>query len=64
MGIQDRDYMKRSSGGSAGPPSSLDEKVEALLGGFVKRHKRLLKVGGIVLLVLIVAGVLLAMLAG
>ena len=63
MGIQDRDYMKRSSGGSAGPSSSLDERVEALLGGFVKRHKRLLKAGAIILLILIVAGVLLAMFA-
>src|SRR5213594_1626773 len=63
MGLQDRDYMRGKSGESGGRGSSLDETLESLLGGFFNRHKGLVKIAVFVLLVLIVAGVLMAVLA-
>ena len=60
MGIQDRDYMKGSSGGFASRPGSADEKVEALLGGFLQKHRRLFMILGFVLGLLIVAGIIMA----
>lgn len=60
MGIQDRDYMKSSSGGFSSRSSSTDEKVEALLSGFLHKHRRLLMILGFVLGLLIVAGIIMA----
>jgi hypothetical protein len=64
MGLQDRDYMRgRSGGSSGGGGSSFDELMESLLGNFFNRHKGIIKVGVFTLLVLIVAGVLMAVFA-
>jgi hypothetical protein len=62
MGLQDRDYMRGRSGSSGGG-SSFDEIMESLLGDFFKRHRGPIKVGVFILLVLIVAGVLMAVFA-
>ena len=61
MGLHDRDYMKGSSGGVSGPPSSTDEKVEAFLGGFLQRHRKALLIAGVVLGILLVAGLVMAL---
>jgi hypothetical protein len=60
MGIQDRDYMKSSSGGFSSRANSTDEKVEALLGGFLQKHRRLLMIAGFILGLLIIAGIIMA----
>ncbi len=60
MGIQDRDYMKSSSGGFSSRSNSTDEKVEALLSGFLQKHRRLLMILCFVLGLLIVAGIIMA----
>jgi len=61
MGIEDRDYMKSSSGGFSSRSNSTDEKVEAVLSGFFLKHRRLLMILAIVLGLLIVAGIIMAM---
>jgi hypothetical protein len=63
MGIQNRDYMKRASDERGGPFSSPDDKVEAFLGNFVHKHRRLLIYSGIALAVLIIVAVAIALLS-
>jgi len=58
MGIQDRDYMKGSSGRARS--SDTDERVEAFFTGFFQRHKRLLWIVGAILLLLIIAGIVMS----
>jgi hypothetical protein len=60
MGIQDRDYMKGSSGGVSRRSGSADEKVEAVLSGFLQKHRRLLIILGLIFGLLIVAGIIMA----
>lgn len=55
--------MRGQSGGSGGGGSSFDELMESLLGDFFKRHRGLIKLGVFILLVLIVAGILMAIFA-
>ena len=58
MGIHDRDYMKRSSEDEQSD-SSPDEKMEALLGGFLAQYPRLPWVIGIILAALVTLGLVL-----
>ena len=51
--------MKGSSGGVTS--SSTDEKVEAFLSGFLQRHRKALVIAGVVLGILIVAGLVMAL---
>jgi hypothetical protein len=61
MGLHDRDYMKGGSGDYGTPASSTDEKVEAYLAGFLQKHRRTLLIIGVVLALLLVAGLLMAL---
>jgi hypothetical protein len=61
MGIHDRDYMRGESGRVRADPSATDEKVEAFLSGFLQKHRRGLIVAGVVLAVLIAAGLVLTL---
>jgi hypothetical protein len=63
MGLQDRDYMRKSSRDSGGGGSSFDELMESLLGGFFNRHRALIKVAALILGILIVAGIAMAVFA-
>ena len=63
MGIQDRDYMRRQPDGDGQQASSPDEKLDALLGNFLRRHRRLPLAVGIALALLLVVAVLLSKLS-
>ena len=54
MGLDDRDYMKRSPDDDA-RGSSPDEKLESFVSGFLTRHPKLPMVIGITLVVLVIA---------
>jgi hypothetical protein len=54
--------MKGGSGDYSTPASSTDEKVEAYLAGFLQKHRRTLLIIGVVLALLLVAGLLMALL--
>jgi len=60
MGIKDRDYMKRRTSEDPETSSTLAGKLEAFFSGILQRHPRLPLAVGIVLAVLIVAGLLMA----
>ena len=51
--------MRGESGRVRADPSATDEKVEAFLSGFLQKHRRGLIVAGVVLAVLIAAGLVL-----
>jgi hypothetical protein len=53
MGIQDRDYMKRSSEPRR-PNGATEEKLEDALQSFLKRHPRFFLYAGIGLVVLVI----------
>lgn len=55
MGLDDRDYMKRSPDDDARRGSSPDEKLESFVSGFLARHPKLPMVIGIALVVLVIA---------
>ena len=55
MGLDDRDYMKRSPDDDARRGSSPDEKLESFVSGFLTRHPKLPMVIGITLVVLVIA---------
>ena len=54
MGIENRDYMKRPSGDSAGP-SSAEGKLEAFFSNFLARYPRFFLYSGVALALLFVA---------
>jgi len=55
MGLDDRDYMKRSRDDDAERGSSPDEKLESFVSGFLTRHPKLPVVIGVCLVVLLIA---------
>jgi len=64
MGIEDRDYMKRSSDEADRFASSPDDKLEAFFSGFLERHPRFFVHLGIAFVVLIVVALVAAKLSG
>jgi hypothetical protein len=60
MGIQSRDYMKRTSDGRGHEPSSPDDKMEAFLSGFLQKHPRFFIYAGIGIILLIIVGLFVA----
>lgn len=60
MGIQSRDYMKRPSEDPGETGSGADMKLEAVLGGFLRRHPRFLVYVGIGLVALIIIALVVA----
>ena len=58
MGIQDRDYMKRSPNDDGRNPSTAGNKLDAFLSGFLERHPRFFVYVGFVLLVSIIVAVI------
>ena len=63
MGIQDRDYMKRSPNDDGRNPSTSGIKLDAFLSGFLQRHPRFFVYVGLGLLVLIIVAVVMARLS-
>ena len=55
MGLDDRDYMRRSPDDDSQRSSSPDEKLESFLSGFLARHPKLPMVIGVALVVLVIA---------
>jgi hypothetical protein len=62
MGIHDRDYMRRRrpTEPDYDSPVGADSKVEALLGGFLRRNPGFLKYAGIALGILLLVALLVA----
>jgi len=60
MGIQSRDYMKRTSDGGSHQPSSPDDQLEAFLSGFLRKHPRFFIYLGIGIVFLILLGLFVA----
>ena len=60
MGIRDRDYMK---GGSDEPAkrAMTDEAVEPVLTNAWRKHKRVFQIAGMIFVLLLLAGVVLAL---
>ena len=56
MGLHDRDYMRSESGRCQNEARDTDEKVEAFLSGFLQKHRRKLVIAGVVLGILLAAG--------
>ncbi len=64
MGIEDRDYMKRSSDEGEPLASSPDDKLEAFFSGFLERHPRFFVRLGIAFAILFIVALAAAKLVG
>jgi hypothetical protein len=64
MGIFSRDYMKRPPNDGDERPATADGKLESFLSDFLQRHPRFFIYLGVVLAVLIIAGLLVAKFGG
>jgi hypothetical protein len=60
MGLYDRDYM-RNEGGRANRSGGGEERAEEFASAFIRKHRRALVVGGIILALLIIGGLILAL---
>jgi hypothetical protein len=60
MGLYDRDYM-RNEGGRPNRSGGGEDRAEDLASAFVRKHRRVLMVGGIILALLIIGGLILAL---
>ena len=58
MGIRDRDYMKRPSGDDGEDGSSSESRAEEFAQRVLARSRKLILIGGIVLVILIVVALL------
>ena len=63
MGILDRDYMKRPNGNEE-PRSSTESRAEELAQRILARSRKLLKIGGIILAIVIIIALILARSSG
>jgi len=64
MGIEDRDYMKRSLDDDDQLASSPDDKLEAVFSGFLEKHPRFFVHLGIAFAVLVIVALVAAKLLG
>ena len=60
MGLNDRDYMKRPVDDDVTYAAPADERLEAMLSGFLRRHPRFFLYVGIGLVVVIIMTLIIA----
>ena len=59
MGLYDRDYM-RNEGRRPNRLSGTDERIDEFASAFIRRHRRALVIAGVILVLLVIAGLLTA----
>ena len=62
MGIRDRDYMRGDDDDRGRSAHGGEEKLEGVVGEALGKHKRLIKVVVLVFVLLVIAGIVMAML--